>query len=134
MSFLQRKNGVDEMPCLQATYETFISGCNDSWTSSLLNRGPPSTVDRGQHIHHCFPVSTGPGHRARPISYRCQGVRSKWGLLHCPTQLGIICQEVVLFCTYPVLRDVGVSYPGPRRMGRHNTLKLKDKKIQIFFK
>jgi len=49
---------------------------------NLLGHCPPSTVDSGQHLHHCFPVSTRSGHRASPISYGWQGVRSKRGLLH----------------------------------------------------
>ena len=38
-------------------------------------------MDSGQHLPHCFPVSTRSGHRASPISYAWQGVRFKWGLL-----------------------------------------------------
>jgi hypothetical protein len=33
MSFLQRNNWLGERPFLRVTYETFMPGCNDSWTS-----------------------------------------------------------------------------------------------------
>lgn len=37
MSFLRRNSRLGEMPCLRATYETFMPGCSDSWTSSSFS-------------------------------------------------------------------------------------------------
>lgn len=69
-----RRNAV-----LAGDYETFILSCKLLDQLQLLNHVPPSTLDRGQPLHHCFPVRTRSGHRARPISYAWRDARPKWG-------------------------------------------------------